>query len=304
MTEVWAVKHRPSNLDEFQGQEHLVDEMRAIMHDGAPMQHFLFHSKEPGTGKTTMAEMLAKTLGWAIHKYNASSKRQRGIEFIEEEISPMSRLGQYETIFFLDEADQLTSAAQSALKGVIEDAQGYFVLTCNDLNKVSPWLQSRCAVRTFMPIADKQMSERLFTVAQGEGISISDIHLERIVRAHTGDLRNAIGALQTYSCIESSKRDEFTLSIDKPLVDAEKVLRLCFKEAAVAEAVVEMGPQNSLKEAIDIVFRLGIESQARTDSKLVLVDAATQARRDLIVGVEPQYVVWDFCRRLSERVNQ
>ena len=129
MTEVWAVKHRPSNLDEFQGQEHLVDEMRAIMHDGAPMQHFLFHSREPGTGKTTMAEMLAKTLGWSIHKYNASSKRQRGIEFIEEEISPMSRLGQYETIFFLDEADQLTSAAQSALKGVIEDAQGYFVLT-------------------------------------------------------------------------------------------------------------------------------------------------------------------------------
>ena len=65
-----------------------------------------------------------------------------------------------------------------------------------------------------------------------------------------------------------------------------------------------MGPQNPLQEAIDIVFRLGIESQARTESKLVLVDAATQARRDLIVGVEPQYVVWDFCRRLSERVSQ
>lgn len=299
MSEVWAVKYRPKSMNEFKGQEHITSEMSAIMNGKSNMQHYLFHSPEPGTGKTTMAEMIAHNLGWVIHKYNASSKRQRGIEFIEEEIAPMSRLGQYETIFFLDEADQLTQAAQSALKGVIEDAQGYFILTCNDLTKVSPWLQSRCNVRTFNVIEEELMLERLSTISALEGVDAPLPHLNRIVRAHSGDLRNAIGALQAYACLPTTKREQFTLSIDKPLVDAELILKLCFKEQSVDRAVSEMGPLNSLKEAIDAVFFYGIGSEAKTKSKLTLVDAATQARRDLLMGVEPHFVVWDFCRRLS-----
>ena len=118
-------------------------------------------SAEPGTGKTTLAHIIANTLGWQLHKFNASSKKTRGIEFIEEYIIPMSRIGQWETIFFLDEADRLTPQAQDALKGVIEDAQGYFILTCNDISKVSPWLQSRCQVRTFEPIPTDPRSKTL-----------------------------------------------------------------------------------------------------------------------------------------------
>ena len=161
MREVWAVKHRPTNLKEFEGQDHLIDEMKSIINGQAGPQHYIFYSPEAGTGKTSLAHILATQLCYNIHKYNASSKRQRGIEFIEDELAPMTRLGQYETFFFLDEADQLTDAAQGALKGVIEDAQGYFILTCNDLNKVSKWLQSRCRVLTFEPINYEDMFVRL-----------------------------------------------------------------------------------------------------------------------------------------------
>jgi len=299
MREVWAVKHRPKWMAQFIGQEHLRSEFEEILNNGAGMQHYLFYSPEPGTGKTTMAEILASGLDYQMHRYNASSKRQRGIDFVEEELAPLSRLGQYESIFFLDEADQLTDAAQSALKGVIEDAQGFFILTCNDLTKVSRWLQSRCQVRTFKPLTDEEMYKRLIIISKAEGETLTYVQYRRIMGAHAGDLRNAIGALQATCSLPEEERDAFTISLASPLVDAEKVLRLCFKEKSVEAAVKEMGSVSRLKDAIDVVFRHGIESPAKSDSKLLLVDAATQARRDLLAGVETHYVVWDFCRRLA-----
>ena len=60
-----------------------------------------------------------------------------------------------------------------------------------------------------------------------------------------------------------------------------------------------MGNTADLRKSIDAVFRYGVESQAKPESKLILVEAETQAHRDLIMGVEAHYVVWDFCRRLT-----
>lgn len=301
MQKVWAVKHRPVDLVEFHGQEHLMAEMKAICRGEAPMQHYIFHSPEAGTGKTSLAYILANSLGYTLHKYNASSKRQRGIEFVEEELAPMSRLGQYETMFFLDEADQLTSPAQSALKGVVEDAQGFFVLTCNDLSKISPWLKSRCQVRTFTPLDDDQIVERIITVAAAEGIELGESRASIIAEANRGDLRNAINTLQaTYSIPDEQKRQEFLLSLVEPPFEAQRVLTLCFKEQRAEEAVKIIGDISQLRRTIDTIFRYGIDSPAKPANKLKLVDAATQAQRDLLMGVEAHYVVWDFCRRLSE----
>ena len=141
MKEIWAEKYRPKELHEVLAQDSVVSEMKSIVNGDAPMQHYLFHSPEPGSGKTTVGRVMANELGYQLHEFNASTKKQRGIDFVEDDISPMSRIGQWETIFLLDEADRITPTAQDALKGVIENAQGYFILTCNDLNKVSPWLK-------------------------------------------------------------------------------------------------------------------------------------------------------------------
>ena len=298
MREVWATKHRPIDLGEFEGQEHLLPEFNTILSGDASMQHYIFYSPEPGTGKTTLAHILADGLDYEMHRYNASSKRQRGIEFIEEEVSPMTRLGQYETIYFLDEADQLTSAAQSALKGVIEDAQGFFILTCNDLSKISPWLKSRCQVRTFQPLDDAEMFVRLHQVDAREGFRSPTVDLDSIINANKGDLRNAINSLQAYHSIPEADREAFLLGLGQPAVDAHTILNLCLKEQQVEEAVKLMGSSN-LRQTIDAVFRYGIDSPAKAASKMKLVQAATQAHRDLISGVEAHYVVWDFCRRLA-----
>lgn len=300
MQQVWAVKHRPADLDSFMGQDHLVDEMRAICEGNAAMQHYIFYSPEAGTGKTSLAYILANALDYTLHKYNASSKHQRGIEFVEEELAPMSRLGQYETIFFCDEADQLTPAAQSALKGVIEDAQGFFILTCNDLSKISPWLQSRCQVRTFSPLSDEDILKRINHVSVLEGVVTNYEDASCIIQANRGDLRNSINTLQAYHSLPADKRQSFLLSLVEPPFDAHQVLTLCMKEQRPEEAVKVIGDTSNLRRSIDRVFRYGIDSPAKPANKLKLVDAATQAQRDLLMGVEAHYVVWDFCRRLSE----
>jgi len=301
MRQVWATKHRPLRIIDFVGQEHLQSEFNSIIQSDTPsMQHYIFYSPEAGTGKTSLAYILANSLDYTIHMYNASSKRQRGIEFIEEELAPMTRLGQWETIFFLDEADQLTHAAQSALKGVIEDAQGYFILTCNDITKLSPWLRSRCQTRTFYPLDKVSMFVRLHQVDAREGFKTPTADLDKIIAANNGDLRNAINALQAYHTIDEDKRAQFLLSISEPEVDGAKILSLCIKEKQVEEAVKCIGTPVNLRKTIDSVFNYGINSTAKPESKLLLVDAATQAQRDLLSGVEAHYVMWDFCRRLAE----
>lgn len=300
MREVWAVKHRPKNLKEFEGQEHLIDEMESIIYGHSSPQHYIFYSPEAGTGKTSLAHILSNELNYAIHKYNASSKRQRGIEFVEDDLAPMTRLGQYETFFFLDEADQLTDAAQSALKGVIEDSQGYFILTCNNLNKISDWLKSRCRVLTFKPINYEDMFVRLYKIDAKEGFNTPPHDLDIICKANKGDLRNAINALQAYHSIPFEKRGQFLSSLSEPAIDASKILNLCMKEQQAEEAVKLMGSPATLRRSIDVIFDYGINSPAKSTSKLKLVEAATQAQRDLISGVDAHYVMWDFCRRLSE----
>ena len=302
MKEIWWEKHRPKNLDSFMGQEAIVEEVRLILEGNAPMQHFLFSSTEPGTGKTTLAYIMAEALGYQLHKFNASSKKTRGIEFIEEYIIPMSRIGQWETIFFLDEADRLTPQAQDALKGVIEDAQGYFILTCNDISKVSPWLQSRCQVRTFEPIPMDQVEKRLAQVAALEGVEV-DAHAVRVIaKKHRGDLRNSIGALQKAAYLNEKQLRKFIAELESSGFDADVVLRLSMSEKAVQQAVtalIENRPALT-RERIREVFLHAMDSPASQKAKLKVLDASVVSERDILMGVDPLVVAHNFCRLLGE----
>lgn len=302
MKEIWWEKHRPKDIDGFVGQEEIVEEIRLILEGKAPMQHFLFSSSEPGTGKTTLAYIIAEVLGWQLHKFNASSKKTRGIEFIEEYIIPMSRIGQWETIFFLDEADRLTPQAQDALKGVIEDAQGYFILTCNDISKVSPWLQSRCQVRTFEPIPAEQVQQRLAQVAAYEGVEVDAHAIKVIAKKHRGDLRNSIGALQKAAYLDDKSLRKFIAELESSGFDADLVLRLCMSERAIQEgvkALIENRPALT-RERIREVFLHAIESPAGQKAKVKVLDAAIISERDILMGVDPLVVAHNFCRLLSE----
>jgi len=284
MSKVWALKHRPS-FDEIVGQDDIINAI------GNGMQHMVFYSPQAGTGKTSLAHALAKRHDMTLHIFNASSKKTRGIEFVEEELMPMSRTGNWKQIFLLDEADQLTPAAQSALKGVIENAHGWFILTCNDLSKVSIWLQSRCRVLKFNPISEEHMKQRLLTIAGKEGVEITPYHLSLIINNHKGDLRNSINALQAYT--NSHERNSFVLSLENEKFDVQQFLTLCFREKDFEESLKLLDKDNK-RETIRAVFRFAMESNAKSPSKLKVIEAAVTSERDFIMGVDEDIILSNF----------
>jgi DNA polymerase III delta prime subunit len=256
----------------------------------------IFHSREAGTGKTSLAHALAERYDFHIHTFNASSKKTRGIEFVEEELLPMSRTGIWNQIFLLDEADQLTSAAQSALKGVIENATGYFILTCNDLSKISSWLQSRCRVLRFKPISDEDMKARLLTIVGKEGVGITDGQLNMLIEANRGDLRAAVNCLQAFNGLKTpSTQNSFLHSLVGDGFDPKLFLSMVFREKDYDEALKTFegfSPRRSVRR----VFSHAVDSNARIESKLMVIDAAITAERDFISGVEEQIVIANFVR--------
>lgn len=296
MREMWVEKYRPAILDDVIGQETIVAEMRNILEGKAPMQHYLFFSREAGTGKTTLARVMATALGYQMHEFNASSKKQRGIDFIEEDVLPMSRIGQWETLFLLDEADRITPQAQDALKGVIENACGYFILTCNDLNKVSPWLKSRCQVRFFEPVEEIVVLERLKHICVQEAVECTEADLNIIVKHHKGDMRNSISCLQAVSYMEGVERQQFLLRLSEPEVDTIGVLKACFKHKDIDQAVSLL--KGDVRSSIDAIFDDAVNGKASAENKLAVIEAAIVSRRDLINGVPEEYVRHNFCRML------
>ena len=270
--DIWCEKYRPKTVEEVVGQDAI-------------------------TNETSLAVALAKQMDWQLHKFNASSKKQRGIEFIEEDVIPLSRSGLGETIIFLDEADRITPTAQDALKGVIEESTAYFILTCNDLNKVSPWLQSRCQLRTFKPIDESVMERALANICARESVTVDDRDIRTIVAKHSGDMRNAIGALQTVSYLEGRGREQFLQRLEHPDLNAGRFLTLCFKNQDIDEAHSELSGGDP-RQSVRMIFTFAVSNKANKDSRLRVIDAAIDAERDLIMGVDENIVLWSFCRRL------
>ena len=297
MSKVWALKHRPS-IDEIVGQDDII---HAI---GKGMQHMIFYSPQAGTGKTSLAHALAKRHDMTLHIFNASSKKTRGIEFVEEELLPMSRTGNYKQIFLLDEADQLTPAAQSALKGVIENAQGWFILTCNDLSKVSVWLQSRCRVFKFNPIAHGDMMSRLLTIQAEEKFKTPLNALDLICTKYEGDLRGAINCLQAYYYNE--EKDSFIHSLVDTSFDIPTFTNLVYPEnkASIQDnlsVVMDLFKGHDVRDSIRFIFKELITSSLNDEQKRSLINASVISERDIIDGVDEQIILANYIRLCLHR---
>lgn len=292
--EIWSQKYRPTELDNFVGQDSIVEAIRR-----GDMTHHIFYSKEPGVGKTTLARIISNMHDLQIHIFNASTKNMRGIEFIENEILPMSRLGNYQQLFLLDEADQLTPAAQSALKGVIENSQGYFILTCNDLSKITPWLQSRCRVSVFKPIPADIIIDRLKVIAANEGCDVSPEHINKIAEIHEGDLRASINALQALNGLDSDQRNKMINKMSESMApNIPMFLRTCFRDKDLDEAMKYLDGYDIRKAIRDIFNYCMADSKAATKSKMKVINAAVTTERDIINGVDESILTYNFVRLL------
>ncbi|CBH14672.1 replication factor C, subunit 3, putative [Trypanosoma equiperdum] len=212
----WVEKYRPTTLDDVVAHEEILDTTRRLMNSGS-MPHLLFYGP-PGTGKTTTIKACAhhlfgkERLRANVLEMNASD--DRGIDVVRQQVREFASTS---SIFFqnnpgnqtvtnfklviLDEADQMSSDAQAALRRIIEKftKNVRFCILCNHINKIIPALQSRCTRFRFSPVKKSAMLPRLKLIAREEGVPFTDEGLISAFRLSDGDMRRCLNTMQASS---------------------------------------------------------------------------------------------------------
>ncbi|KAI9503709.1 P-loop containing nucleoside triphosphate hydrolase protein [Coemansia spiralis] len=235
----WVEKYRPASLDELVSQSDIVDTLQRFIDDGK-LPHLLFYGP-PGTGKTTTILAIArklygKNLGSMALELNASD--DRGIDVIRDQIKTFAST---RTVFstglklvILDEADAMTTPAQSALRRVIEKytKNVRFCIICNYVSKIIPAVQSRCTRFRFSPLKLTDINGRLDMIVEREGINISKDGKNALIKLSNGDMRRVLNVLQAchaayphidndevYACTGQPSPDDIKRIVDWMLND-------------------------------------------------------------------------------------
>ena len=193
-------KSQPQILSDLAGLETLVKDANTWKQKGFP-QALLF-AGPAGTGKTSASHVIAKyMLGEnydAINFIESNASDDRGIDFVRSELKTAMRskgLGVSRKVILLDEADGLTSAAQDAMRQLIEkySKNALIIMTCNEIEKIRPAIRSRCKIYRFKPVSPEDGAKRLYTLLppmhQRNVVSYS---LHKLVELMNGDLRACI----------------------------------------------------------------------------------------------------------------
>ncbi len=224
-----AVRMRPRTLDEIGGQRHILGEgklLRRMISAGSLTSIILFGP--PGTGKTTLAEAIAGTMGWAFERENAAAA---GVARIREIIDlARRRLGdsRQRTILFLDEIHRFSKSQQDVLLGDVE--RGVITLigatTENPLFAVNSALVSRSTLLRLEPLSEAEVIDLLRRAIgdaeRGYGrlnLRVDDEALAVWAAKCDGDARRALTALEVAVLSSRAPGDETEIQITRVVAE-------------------------------------------------------------------------------------
>jgi len=199
----WVEKYRPVTMDDVVSHQDIIGTIEKFIEKNR-LPHLLFYGP-PGTGKTSTILAVARRIYGPNYKkqileLNASD--DRGIDVVREQIKNFAETRTLYSsgfkLIILDEADMMTTAAQAALRRVIEQytKNVRFCIICNYVNKIIPAVQSRCTRFRFSPHPISEVEKKLNHVVKAEDVKITEEGRQALLKLTKGDMRRALNVLQ------------------------------------------------------------------------------------------------------------
>lgn len=263
-------KYRPKTFAEIIDQEHVVQTLKNAISSGLVSHAYLF-SGPRGTGKTTLARLLAKAVncenlqgaepcnkcsfcsdinrGRALDLIEIDAASHRGIDEIRELRNGIRFVPtkQKYKVFIIDEAHQLTKEAANALLKTLEEPPSYaiFVLATTEIHKMIPTIISRCQRFDFRRLTVPEITKKLKWIAKKEKVKIEKSALELIALNSSGSLRDAEGLLDQALTFSGTLGKEREIKAE----DIKDLLGLV--EISLVQNFVDLMCQKKVSEAIN-----------------------------------------------------
>jgi DNA polymerase-3 subunit gamma/tau len=236
-------KYRPEKWSEIIGQDHIVKAISGALKIGKVAHAYLLCGPR-GTGKTTIARIIAKDLGTSgndIYELDAASNRGiDDVRSIRENVLTLPFDSKYK-VYILDEVHMFTKDAWNALLKTIEEPPEHvvFILATTEIEKVPETIVSRCQSFIFKKPTDVVLSTVILNVSKKEGYSLPKGGPELIALLADGAFRDSLGILQ--KVISFSKDKEISLKEIESVTGAPNVSLVEDFLNSIAEKDIDKG---------------------------------------------------------------
>jgi len=193
---LWVEKFRPDTLDGYVGNEHIIEKVKLYI-DSGDVPHLLFYG-QAGTGKTTLAKIIANNVDADVMYINASD--ENNVDTVRSKIKNYASTVGFRRwkIVILDEADYMTPNGQAALRNLMEtfSKTTRFILTCNYVEKIIDPIQSRCQTFGITPPNKTEVAKRIVSILKELEVEFDKEDLVAIVNAGYPDVRRVLNSCQ------------------------------------------------------------------------------------------------------------
>ena len=279
--------YRPSTFEEVAGQEHIVKTLKNALATGKLAHAYLFAGPR-GTGKTTMAKLLAKALNCDEgigHQCNEcknckaiiegthpdvlelDAASNNGVDEIRELIDKVKYgtiLGRYK-VYIIDEVHMLSTGAFNALLKTLEEPPEHviFILATTEPHKILPTILSRCQRYDFTKLSDNDIKNRIKSVLEHEGVTYNEEAVDIIISLADGGMRDALSILDQVLAYSGNKLD---------VQDILDIFALESKEEKIAllNAIIQKDVSDVLGR-INRYVSLGTDIKRLTDDLLLIL---------------------------------